>query len=103
MALQSAFVLAALIGPARATLVAAATAHEAQRRALDAYEAIWRRRFTRRLRVAAVFAHVAMRPALARVAWPLARRWPGILTLGARLSDKTRCAPEATRLVGDAA
>ena len=103
MALQSAFVLAALIGPARATLVAAATAHEAQRRALDAYEAIWRRRFTRRLRVAAAFAHIAMRPALARVAWPLARRWPGVLTLGARLSDKTRCAPEATRLVGDAA
>jgi len=103
MALQSAFVLAALIGPARATLVAAASAHEAQRRALDAYEAIWRRRFTRRLRVAAAFAHVAMRPALARVAWPLARRWPGVLTLGARLSDKTRCAPEATRLVGDVA
>ena len=103
MALQSAFVLAALIGPARARLVGAATAPEAQRHALAAYEAIWRRRFTRRLRVAAAFAHVAMRPALARVAWPLARRWPGVLTLGARLSDKTRCAPEATRLVGDAA
>ena len=103
MALQSAFVLAALIGPARASLVGAVTAPEMQRRALDAYEAIWRRRFTRRLRVAAAFAHVAMRPALARVAWPLARRWPGVLTLGARLSDKTRCAPEATRLVGDAA
>jgi 2-polyprenyl-6-methoxyphenol hydroxylase-like FAD-dependent oxidoreductase len=103
MALQSAFVLAALIAPARARLVGAVTAHEAQRHALDAYEAIWRRRFTRRLRVAAAFAHVAMRPALARVAWPLARRWPGVLTLGARLSDKTRCAPEATRLVGDAA
>jgi hypothetical protein len=55
------------------------------------------------LRVAAAFAHVAMQPVLARVAWPLARRWPGVLTLGARLSDKTRCAPEATRLVGDAA
>ena len=103
MALQSAFVLAALIGPERARLVGAATAYEAQRHALDAYGAIWRRRFTRRLRVAAAFAHVAMRPALARVAWPLARRWPGVLTLGARLSDKTRCAPEATRLVGDAA
>ena len=103
MALQSAFVLAALIGPERARLVGTATAREAQRRALAAYEAIWRRRFTRRLRVAAAFAHVAMRPALARVAWPLARRWPGVLTLGARLSDKTRCAPEATRLVGDAA
>jgi len=103
MALQSAFVLAALIGGERAGLVGAATAQEAQRQALAAYQAIWRRRFARRLRVAAAFAHVAMRPALARVAWPLARRWPGVLTLGARLSDKTRCAPEATRLVGDAA
>jgi len=103
MALQSAFVLAALIGPERARLVDTATAREAQRRALAAYEAIWRRRFTRRLRVAAAFAHVAMRPALARVAWPLARRWPAVLTLGARLSDKTRCAPEAARWVGDAA
>ena len=103
MALQSAFVLAALVGPARARLVGAATAPEAQRHGLGAYEAIWRRRFTRRLRVAAAFAHVAMRPALARLAWPLARRWPGVLTLGARLSDKTRCVPEATPLVGDAA
>ena len=103
MALQSAFVLAALIGPARARLVGTATAQEAQRHALDAYEATWRRRFTRRLRVAAAFAHVAMRPALAGLAWPLARRWPGVLTLGARLSDKTRCAPEATRLIGEAA
>ena len=103
MALQSAFVLVALIGADRAALVGAATAREAQRHALAAYEAIWRRRFTRRLRVAAAFAHVAMRPALTRVAWPLARRWPAVLTLGARLSDKTRCAPEAARWVGDAA
>jgi len=103
MALQSAFVLAASIGPSRLELVSAATAPDAQRRALADYESIWRRRFTRRLRVAAAFAHVAMRPALARVAWPVARRWPGVLTAGARLSDKTRCAPEAIRLVGGAA
>jgi len=103
MALQSAFVLAASIGPSRFELVSAATASDAQRRARADYESIWRRRFTRRLRVAAAFAHVAMRPALARVAWPVARRWPGLLTAGARLSDKTRCAPEAIRLVGGAA
>jgi len=103
MALQSAFILAALLGPLRGDLVGTATAQETQRRALVAYEAIWRRRFTRRLRVAAAFAHVAMRPALARLAWPLARRWPGVLTAGARLSDKTRCVPEASRWVSDAA
>ena len=103
MALQSAFVLASLVGRARTELVDAATAPRTQQRALAAYEALWRRRFTRRLQVAAGFAHVAMRPALSRLAWPLARRWPGVLTAGARLSDKTRCAPEATRRVGDAA
>lgn len=101
MALQSAFMLAALIGPMRAALVGTTTAAEAQRRALAAYEALWRRRFARRLRVAAAFAHVAMRPALARAAWPLARRWPRVLTAGARLSDKTRCVPEARQLAGE--
>ena len=103
MALQSAFVLAALIGPARGDLVGASTAAPAQRRALDDYESLWRLRFSRRLRVAAVFAHVAMRPPLARAAWPLVRRWPRVLTEGARLSGKTRCAPEAAERVGHAA
>ena len=55
----------ALIGPGAARLVDGATAAAAQQRALAAYEALWRRRFARRLRVAAAFAHVAMRPALA--------------------------------------
>jgi 2-polyprenyl-6-methoxyphenol hydroxylase-like FAD-dependent oxidoreductase len=103
MALQSAFVLAASIVARRSALVGATTAAAAQRQALVAYEALWRRRFARRLRVAAAFAHVAMRPPLARLAWPLVRRWPGVLTEGARLSDKTRCAPEAARLLGGAA
>ena len=100
MALQSAFVLADLIGHRRADLVGGATAGSAQRQALAVYEKLWRRRFSRRLRVAAAFAHVAMRPALAGAAWPLVRQWPVILTVGARLSDKTRCAPEAARWVG---
>ena len=99
MALQSAFVLAASIAPLRDQMLDPATAESAQRRAIAEYEALWRRRFARRLGVAAVFAHVAMRPALARAAWPLLRRWPGVLTHGARFSGKTRCAPEAARLV----
>jgi 2-polyprenyl-6-methoxyphenol hydroxylase-like FAD-dependent oxidoreductase len=103
MALQSAFVLAALIGRDRARLVDGETRAIAQRRALATYEALWRRRFARRLRVAAVFAHVAMRPALARAAWPIVRRWPAVLTEGARWSGKTRCAPEAARCVAGAA
>jgi 2-polyprenyl-6-methoxyphenol hydroxylase-like FAD-dependent oxidoreductase len=100
MALQSAFVLAALVADDKDRLVAPATAAAAQRAAMAVYERLWRRRFAQRLRVAAAFAHIAMRPALARVAWPLLRRWPGVLTEGARWSGKTRCAPEAARLVG---
>ena len=99
MALQSAFVLAAQIAPLREQLLGEATAAPVQRRAIADYEALWRRRFARRLGVAAVFAHAAMRPAFARAAWPLLRRWPGVLTQGARFSGKTRCAPEAARLV----
>lgn len=97
MALQSAFVLASLLGPRRAALVDAQSAGAEQRRVLATYEALWRERFTTRLRVAAAFAHMAMRPAVARAFWPIARRWPGLLTLGARWSGKTRCAPEAAR------
>ena len=102
MALQSAFVLADLIGQGRSDLVEGASAGPAQQRAIAAYEALWRRRFARRLAVAAAFAQVAMRPALARVAWPLLRRWPGVLTEGARWSGKTRCVPEAARWAGAA-
>jgi 2-polyprenyl-6-methoxyphenol hydroxylase-like FAD-dependent oxidoreductase len=98
MALQSAFVLAALIAPERAALVDAGGAAAAQHHARAAYAALWRRRFARRLGIAAAFAHVAMRPALGAVAWPAVRRWPRVLTEGARLSDKTRCAPEALQL-----
>jgi len=103
MALQAAFVLAALIGPGRAALVAPASAAAAQRSAQRVHASLWRRRFARRLAVAAGFAHVAMRPALAAAAWPAVRRWPQILTAGARLSDKTHCAPEAARIAGASA
>ncbi len=99
MALQSAFVLAALIAPIRSNLLGVSSADTAQAGALVRYEAMWRRRFSRRLRVAATFAHVAMRPSLAQVVWPIVQRWPSVLTQGARFSGKTRCAPEAVRLV----
>jgi len=99
MALQSAFVLAAQIAHDRAALTSPASAAVAQRGAHAAYARAWRRNFSRRLALAAAFAHVAMRPRLAAAAWPLVRRWPAVLTAGARWSDKTRCAPEAARVV----
>ncbi|NUZ07804.1 NAD(P)/FAD-dependent oxidoreductase [Piscinibacter koreensis] len=97
MALQSAFLLASLIGSRRRELVGTDAA-TVQRRALAGYEARWRERFARRLQVAAAFAHVAMRPWAASLAWPAVARWPGVLTHGARWSGKTRCAPEAAAL-----
>ena len=98
MALQSAFVLAALLAAERRRLVEPATAAGAQSRLLREYEARWRRRFAQRLRVAAAFAQLAMRPWAAAAAWPIVRAWPGLLTRGARWSGKTRCAPEAAQL-----
>jgi 2-polyprenyl-6-methoxyphenol hydroxylase-like FAD-dependent oxidoreductase len=98
MALQSAFMLASLLGPKRAALVDGPGAAASQERLRIAYEALWRRRFATRLRLAAAFAHVAMRPAAAGALRSLVERWPGLLTLGARWSGKTRCAPEAARL-----
>ena len=53
-----------------------------------AYEAAWRRNFSRRLRVAAMFAHLFMRPLGARLAAITLQSAPGLLTHGARWSGK---------------
>jgi flavin-dependent dehydrogenase len=99
MALQSAFLLASLLGPNRAALVGATTAAAGQVRLLGRYEALWKARFAGRLHVAAAFAHLAMRPWAVAACWPLLQRWPEALALGARWSGKTRRLPEAGRLV----
>ena len=99
MALQSAFVLASLIGPRRTAMVAPDTCAAMQSRWLRDYENRWRQRFAQRLRVAAAFAYVAMRPWAASAAWPVAKRWPGVMTEGARWSGKTRYVAEAAQLV----
>ena len=98
MALQSAFVLASVLGPARAPSATAKAEAAWQERAMDAYEASWRTSFASRLRVAAAFAHLAMRPAAAAAFWPLLQRWPGVLAMGARWSGKTRCVVPAIAL-----
>jgi menaquinone-9 beta-reductase len=49
----------------------------------------WARHFAPRVWAASIFAHVAMRPDKARPLLPVIRRFPGLLTLGARLSGKT--------------
>lgn len=62
------------------------------------YAAAWRSQFGRRLHLAAVFAHLAMRPGSAALLMELAGNWPGLLTLGARWGDKTRCAVNAVTI-----
>ncbi len=64
-----------------------------QRGVAERYAAEWRVQFAPRLRLAAAFAHLAMRPALAAPLLPLLGRWPSLLTQAARWGGKARCAP----------
>jgi flavin-dependent dehydrogenase len=90
MALQSAGLLCAqLLGQTRTAAVPDPAGQAAQQRR---YAAAWRRAFVPRLRVAAVFAHTAMRPGPSAALLQLARAWPGVLTQGARWGGKVRLA-----------
>ncbi|MDB5870342.1 MAG: dependent oxidoreductase [Polaromonas sp.] len=91
MAMQSAWLLCArllLPGVRRSDLLDTAW----QRDTAERYAADWHRHFAPRLRLAAVFAHLAMRPSLASPALSLLRQCPGLLTHGAHWSGKARCA-----------
>ena len=61
-----------------------------QQRVAERYAAQWRRQFLDRLHLASVFAHIAMRPALAAPLLKLAHAWPSVLTWGAVHAGKTR-------------
>ncbi len=90
MALQSAAVLGSvLLGPSGAAAVPGATQQAILQ---QRYVAAWRQAFEPRLRLAAVFAHLAMRPRGAQVLLKLAQLWPGLLTQGARWGGKDRFA-----------
>jgi hypothetical protein len=54
------------------------------------YEREWRRIFVPKSLVAAAYAHIAMRPPLARPATWLLESMPGLLTLAARGAGKSR-------------
>lgn len=92
MALQSAWLLCAhLLGAeCHSKPPEAAQQRDVARR----YATQWRRQFQPRLRLAAAFAHLAMRPASAAPLVALARTWPGILTLGAKWAGKVRIATD---------
>ncbi|MGH8289171.1 MAG: NAD(P)/FAD-dependent oxidoreductase [Steroidobacteraceae bacterium] len=99
MALQSAWLLCEELtrhaGAVRSSLSGTRLRSQIQQR----YASRWRAHFSRRMRVAACFAHAAMRPATSATLIPLLRRAPALLSLAARMSGKTRCAvvlsPEA--------
>ncbi len=91
MAMQSAWLLcAALLRPAVPNCTLADVQWQGQVRKL--YHAEWRGHFARRLRLAAVFAHVAMRPAVCLPLLAGLRYWPSLLTQGARWGGKVYCA-----------
>jgi menaquinone-9 beta-reductase len=66
-----------------------------QREAGRRYEVQWRHHFGARLRLAAAFAELAMRPALATPLLPLLSAWPQLLTAAARWAGKVRSAAES--------
>jgi len=93
MALQSAWLLCAQLEAARPGRDAGARAAW-QRSARQHYTAAWRRRFVPRLRLAAGFAHLAMRPAGATALMATLKRFPNLLTRGAVWSGKVSTVDE---------
>jgi 2-polyprenyl-6-methoxyphenol hydroxylase-like FAD-dependent oxidoreductase len=98
MAIQSAILLANMIGPHRQQ----ASDPQWQARVQSDYANAWRRHFTSRIRLAALFAHAAMHPAICSWALPLLQRHPALLGRFARWSGKVRPGPhmETGRIVG---
>jgi flavin-dependent dehydrogenase len=63
------------------------------------YSVLWKKNFAPRIRAAACFAHLAMRPVTASALLPLMKLFPQILTIGARWSGKAnQIVPPATVL-----
>ena len=54
------------------------------------YSSAWHAAFAARIRSAALFAHIAMRPGCVAALLPMLKRFPRILTLGAQLSGKAK-------------
>ncbi len=84
MAIQSAWLLARTLEDADIADPAALNAAGVR------YARAWRWQFATRIRAAAAFSHLAMRPGVFGIAAVAVEAMPGLLTLGARLSGKTR-------------
>lgn len=92
IALQSAWLLCEELAGSRDAFRGDPRGEACRRQVRERYAARWRAHFSRRMRLAACFAHAAMRPPIAAPLLPLLRRAPGLLGLAARASGKTRAA-----------
>jgi flavin-dependent dehydrogenase len=88
MAMQGAFLLCARLEQQRDALLSGGRQDAAAR----LYARDWRRAFGARIRWAALFAALAMRPA-ARALLPALKAWPALLAAGAIVGGKVRAAP----------
>jgi 2-polyprenyl-6-methoxyphenol hydroxylase-like FAD-dependent oxidoreductase len=86
MALQSAFLLGGYLMAQPAHAIDTARALEIHR----AYRSAWRNAFALRLRLAAIFAHIAMHPMLSLPVTRLLRNCPELLTAAAHVAGKAR-------------
>jgi menaquinone-9 beta-reductase len=86
MALESAALLATLLGAARPT----SFDERLTRRVHEAYIHAARATFARRVRLAQVYSHLAMRQRMATAIGVLIQSWPRTLTLTAQLAGKAR-------------
>ena len=86
MALQSAFLLTSELLKQPVAAIDASRFREIHQH----YGAAWRNAFANRMRLAAAYAHLAMRPALSGPATAVLRRWPPVLAQAARWAGKNR-------------
>ena len=101
MALQSAWLLCTRLVQARSAnpvRYGAAWQHDVR----TSYAAEWRHQFVSRMRLAATFAHLAMRPVTSAAMLALLARWPSLLTQGATWAGKVTCTMDANHFVEEA-
>jgi flavin-dependent dehydrogenase len=88
MAFQSAALLSSFLVSQRPTATVPDGVQQAE--IARRYAAAWLTEFAPRLRLAAFFAHLAMRPTTSALLMHLVKTWPGVLTRGARWGGKVR-------------
>jgi flavin-dependent dehydrogenase len=89
MAMQSAWLLCDRLIETRPANLSA----DALQRVGAGYASQWRQAFAPRLHLAATLAHLAMRPWLAPIVWPIFAQAPRLMTAIARGAGKARIAP----------